>query len=70
MPQFHYDVPATPVLLLTAREAAKALAVSERTLFNLTKAGRLPAVRIGTSVRYRPADLQSFIDAQLEGGDL
>lgn len=48
-------------LLLTAREAAKALSISERTLWGLTKAGQIPACRFGRNVRYDPRDLEAFI---------
>lgn len=51
-----------PKLLLTPREAARALSVCEKTLWTLTQRGELPAVRIGRSVRYSVADLQDFID--------
>ena len=49
------------ILLLTPREAAKALSVCERTLFGLTKAGELPVVRIGRAVRYSLDDLKAWI---------
>jgi excisionase family DNA binding protein len=49
-------------LLLTPKEAAKALSVCERTLYGLTKAGELPAVRIGRAVRYDVGDLRAWID--------
>lgn len=56
--------PAT-TLLLTAREAARALAVSERTLWQLTSDGQLPAARLGKrSVRYSLSDLREFIERQ------
>ena len=48
-------------LLVTARDAAKLLAVSERTLWGLTAAGELPAVRIGRAVRYSVSDLKAWI---------
>jgi len=51
-------------LLLTPRAAAQALAIGERTLWNLTNRGELPCVRLGRSVRYDPADLRRFIEAQ------
>jgi excisionase family DNA binding protein len=48
-------------LLLTPRQAAQALAISERTLWTLTDRGDVPCVRIGRLVRY-PADaLQQWI---------
>ena len=46
-------------LLLTSREAAKALSISERTLWTLTKAGLVQVVRIGRAVRYSLADLEA-----------
>lgn len=48
-------------MLLTARQTAKMLAISERSLYSLTKSGDLPAVRIGRSVRYDPADIRAWI---------
>jgi excisionase family DNA binding protein len=48
-------------LLLTIREAAAALAISERTLWTLTDTGAVPCVRVGRSVRYAPADLENYI---------
>jgi excisionase family DNA binding protein len=53
---------STEALLLTARQAAAALAISERTLYTLTKRGELPAVRIGAAVRYDRRDVQALIE--------
>lgn len=53
--------------LLSAKETAAALGVSQRTLYNLTRAGKLPAVRIGRRVLYRPADVEAYIASQLDG---
>jgi excisionase family DNA binding protein len=54
----------TPKLLWTCREAAAALCISERTLWMLTNEGSLPCVRIGRAVRYDPADIRTWIEAQ------
>ncbi len=55
--------------LLIPPDAARALSVSERTLFALTKRGDIPAVRIGRAVRYDLADLRAFIERnKAEGG--
>jgi excisionase family DNA binding protein len=51
-------------LLMTAKQAAARLAISERTLWQLTNDGELPAVRFGRIVRYDPADLRAFIAAR------
>ena len=58
-----------PHLLLTGREAATALSVSERTLWSLTSPrGPIPCLRLGRSVRYSLADLRAWIDEQKNGG--
>ena len=54
--------PRPPRLLVNAREAADLLAISERTLWELTRTGELRAVRIGRAVRYDLADLRGWID--------
>jgi excisionase family DNA binding protein len=59
---------ASPRLLLTPREAAATLAISERHLWGLTKAGTIPAIRLGRAVRYRREALEKFADAQENGG--
>lgn len=56
----------TPQLLLSAREAAKALSVCEKTLWSMTKRGELPVVRIGRSVRYSIDDLKNWIQKKSE----
>ena len=47
--------------LLTAQEAAKILTISPRHLWDLTKQGELPAIKMGRSVRYAQADIDAFI---------
>lgn len=49
-------------LLLTPREAAEALRISERKLWGLTASGQIPCLRIGRSVRYDINDLREWID--------
>lgn len=55
--------------LLTVREAAKQVRVSERSLFNYTRRGLLPAVKMGRSVRYDPVDVWRFVDAHKVCGE-
>jgi excisionase family DNA binding protein len=55
------DAGRPPKLLLRPRDAARALAVSERTLWTLTRRGSLRCVRIGRAVRYDVRDLDAFI---------
>jgi len=55
-------------MLLTARQAAAVLSISERTLWGLTDGGEIPVVRIGRAVRYDPRDLQTWIDRHKQRG--
>lgn len=64
-----HEKPTTtqPEILLTSREAAKRLAISERHLYTLTHAGELPCVRVGRSIRYSVETIQQWIrDAESE----
>ena len=54
--------------LLTQREAAAILAISVRTLERLRVSGGGPRyIKISHSVRYRDADLESWVAAQSRG---
>lgn len=55
-------------LLITSREAAACMSISERTLWTLTNQGDLPCVRIGRSVRYDPRDLEAWIERHKSAG--
>lgn len=56
--------------LWNSRKNAQYLGISERSLWSFTTPrGCLPAVRIGRSIRYSPADIAAFIAAaKNEGG--
>jgi excisionase family DNA binding protein len=65
----------TPPLALRPREAAKAMGISPRHLWQLTKDGHIPCVRVGDgkrkTVMYPVADLQGWLTrhaAQVKGG--
>lgn len=56
--------------LLTCPEAAEFLAISERKLWDLTKAKKIKVLRIPPrSTRYDPDDLRDFIDRCKEDED-
>lgn len=52
-----------PPALLSAREAAEFLGISERSLHRLKAAG-LPYVPVGRLIRYRPEALSEWAKAQ------
>jgi len=58
------------VPLLTYREAAKLLGVTDRTVWQLVKDGKLQNVKFGRSVRIDPVDLKTFVEqAKCRGVD-
>ncbi|MCL4190694.1 MAG: helix-turn-helix domain-containing protein [Thermoguttaceae bacterium] len=64
----HSDPTCLPKLLLSAREAAKAMAVCEKTLWSNTQPrGTIPCVRIGARVLYAVDDLRAWIEEQKGG---
>jgi len=52
--------------LLRPQEAAQLLAISKRTLWDLTQSGAIPCVRIKRAVRYSQSDLIAYIKRQRE----
>lgn len=56
------DKSETEPLLWNARQASKALGISDRTLWTMTKAGTIPHVPIGHRVLYDPEDLRAWIN--------
>ncbi len=57
-------------LLLSAREAARALSVCEKTLWSYTQPrGPIPSLTIGSRRLYAVADLEAWITAQKGGRD-
>ena len=60
--------PSADGRLLRPREAAARLAISERKLWELQNAGKIPVVREGRMVRYLVSDLDHWISARRSGG--
>jgi excisionase family DNA binding protein len=49
--------------LLTPEKIAEALGVSLAMVYKIIRQGLLPVVRIGTSVRVKPQDLDAYIES-------
>lgn len=54
-------VPLLISKLMTSKQAAEYLCISERKLWDLQKSQRIPVVRIDRSVRFDRDDLDAFI---------
>jgi excisionase family DNA binding protein len=48
--------------LLTVREVCDALAISRQTLYRLLERGDLVAIRVSESPRFRPSEIQNYLD--------
>lgn len=54
------------ILLLTTKQTAEALQVSERTVVNLIASGQLPSVKVGGARRVSSDDLRAFAKAGVQ----
>lgn len=50
-------------MLLTEKQAAKALTMSQRKLWTLREKGEIACVKSGRRVMYDPSDLRAWIDS-------
>jgi predicted DNA-binding transcriptional regulator AlpA len=55
-------------LLISERDAAKALGLCAKSLYLLRRRGELPYVLVGSRVLYRPADLENWIAQRVQTG--
>lgn len=49
--------------LLTVEQLAERLAVNPMTVRRMVNRGQLPAVRIGRAIRFKPADVDAFLES-------
>ncbi len=50
--------------LLRAEEVAEMLSIGKSTVYALARAGKLPSIQIGGSVRIPASDLQKWLEAR------
>lgn len=61
--------PEIPCLAMRLRDAAKALGVSDGFLWQQTKAGVVPCVRVGKAVLYPVDTLRDWLRQQAQAGE-
>ena len=52
---------APPLLVWTAEQVASVLQVSTNAVLNLYRCRQLTAIKVGRSLRFRPADIERFV---------
>jgi excisionase family DNA binding protein len=50
--------------LLTVRDLAHHLGISKWTVYRFVRSGELPAVRVGESIRFRPEDVDAYLETR------
>jgi len=58
--------PETPCLSMRPREAAKALGISERLLWEWTDRGKVPHIRLGKAILYPVDSLRDWLKKQAQ----
>jgi excisionase family DNA binding protein len=53
---------------MTVDDAARFLSVSRRQLYYLLEREGLPAVRVGTRLRFSPSELEQYLERNRKGG--
>lgn len=64
----NHVVNQVPTLALRPQEAARALGIGTRKLWEMTNSGEIPCVRFGRSVRYSLEALRCVLIERSEGG--
>jgi len=62
-------VEASPKILLNIRQVTEATGISRASIYRQMKAGQLPFVKLGSRTLFRPRDLQSFVDRNVQASD-
>ena len=60
--------PETPCLAMRPREAAKALGISARLLWEHTDRGAIPHIRLGKAILYPVDSLRDWLERQAQQG--
>lgn len=55
--------PAAAAAWLTARQVAPMLGVTAQTVYRLAQSSELPCVRVGSRYRFRPAEIEQYLEA-------
>lgn len=54
-------------VLLNVKQVAKYLQLKESTIYSWAQDGKIPAIKIGRTWRFRRADLEEWLEKHLQG---
>ncbi len=57
------------IVLLTVKQVAEYLQLKESTIYAWAQDGKIPAIKIGRTWRFRRADLDSWLEKHRQGGE-
>lgn len=63
-----YSAPEPSAISLRPRQAAASLGISQKHLARLTKAGEIPAAKVGRCTVYSVDGLKTWLASRMEGG--
>lgn len=55
-----------PKILLNIRQVTETTGISRASIYRQMKAGQLPFVKVGSRTLFRPADLQDFVNRNVQ----
>jgi excisionase family DNA binding protein len=53
-----------PMGILTLEDVAEYLRLSKNTVYNLSRNGKIPAIRVGNQWRFRMEDIDKWLESQ------
>lgn len=57
----------TDAMLLNVKQVAKYLQLKESTIYSWAQDGKIPAIKIGRTWRFRRSDLDAWLERHLKG---
>lgn len=60
-------MPSSEEVLMDIKQVAAYLQINEATAYNWAQSGKLPGIKIGRIWRFRPGDIEAWLDKNMLG---
>jgi excisionase family DNA binding protein len=60
-------MPSSEEALMDIKQVAAYLQINEATAYNWAQSGKLPGIKIGRIWRFRPEDIEAWLDQNMSG---